>query len=81
MSPTIDAISRKLADGQRLSFDDGMYLAEHVDLLTLGRLANRVREQKHGDLAYYTDLPNLERVKEAVKTTGKPAFLLFTGHY
>lgn len=49
----LGSIRQKVANGQRLSFDDGVYLAEHVDVLTLGRLANQVRERKHGDLAYY----------------------------
>ena len=52
--------SNRLADvrsrveaGQRLSFDDGVYLSEEVDLNTLGDLANLVRERKNGHFAYY----------------------------
>lgn len=47
------AIRRKVDAGQRLSFDDGMFLEEHVDLFTLGELANQVRERKNGNVAYY----------------------------
>ena len=47
------AIEDKVLAGDRLSFDDGVFLDEHVDLLTLGRLANVVREQKNGNLACY----------------------------
>ncbi|HUG91901.1 MAG TPA: aminofutalosine synthase MqnE, partial [Planctomycetaceae bacterium] len=39
--------------GERLSFDDGLFLDEQADLLALGRLANVVRERKNGNLAYY----------------------------
>ena len=46
-------IEEKVYSGDRLSFDDGLFLEEHVDLLTLGRLANIVRERKNGNLAFY----------------------------
>ena len=46
-------IEEKVYSGERLSFDDGLFLEEHVDLLTLGRLANIVRERKNGNLAFY----------------------------
>src|SRR4051794_9794779 len=46
-------IREKVEAGQRLSFDDGMLLEEHADLFTLGELANRVRERKNGNFAYY----------------------------
>jgi len=47
------AIREKVEAGQRLSFDDGMYLEEHADLFALGELANIVRERKNGTFAYY----------------------------
>jgi aminodeoxyfutalosine synthase len=58
MTPFIDslrlaAIREKVEAGQRLSFDDGLYLEEHADLFTLGELANRVRERKNGKFTYY----------------------------
>jgi aminodeoxyfutalosine synthase len=46
-------IESKLAASERLTFDDGLFLEEHVDVLTLGRLANTVRERKNGNLAFY----------------------------
>jgi len=46
-------IEAKVHAGERLSFDDGLFLEEHVDVLTLGQLANTVRERKNGNLAYY----------------------------
>jgi aminodeoxyfutalosine synthase len=46
-------IARKALDGQRLSFEDGLALFAERDLLALGRLANAVRERRHGNVAYY----------------------------
>lgn len=46
-------IEAKILAGERLSFDDGLWLDGHADVLTLGRLANVVRERKNGNLAYY----------------------------
>lgn len=47
------AIRAKVEAGQRLSFDDGLYLDLHANLFTLGELANQVRERKNGDFTYY----------------------------
>lgn len=49
----LHAIREKVENGQRLSFDEGLYLYEHADLFTLGQLANLVRERLHGHYAYY----------------------------
>lgn len=46
-------IREKVEAGERLSFDDGLFLYDDVDLFTLGELANRVRERKNGQFAYY----------------------------
>ena len=50
----MNAISDKVYAGERVSYDEGVFLAEKGDLLTLGRLANFVREKKNGNFAYYT---------------------------
>lgn len=50
---TLNSISDKVHADERLTFEDGLFLDEQVDLLTLGRLANVVRERKNGDFAYY----------------------------
>src|SRR5438552_18218969 len=50
---SLRAIRDKVEAGQRLSFDDGMVLEQQADLFTLGELANRVRERKNGQFAYY----------------------------
>lgn len=44
----------KLSAGERLSFEDGLTLFGTSDVLTVGRLANAVREAKNGDETYYT---------------------------
>jgi aminodeoxyfutalosine synthase len=46
-------IAEKVLDGQRLSFEDGVRLFQTRDFLGLGRLANRVRERRHGNRAFY----------------------------
>ena len=49
----LNAIRAMVEAGERLSFDDGVYLDEEADVLALGELANLVRERKHGNRAYY----------------------------
>lgn len=51
-SPIAD-LRDKVVAGERLTFDDGVRLFETNDLLTLGRMADRVRRQKHGDAVYF----------------------------
>jgi len=46
-------IEEKIAAGRRISFDEGVFLDQEVDLLTLGRLANGIRERRHENRAYY----------------------------
>src|SRR5579872_1334964 len=50
---TLATITDKVEAGERLSFDEGVFLDEQVDILTLGRLANIVRERKNGNFAFY----------------------------
>jgi aminodeoxyfutalosine synthase len=50
---TLQGIREKVDAGQRLSFEDGLFLEEEADLFTLGELANKVRERKNGNFAYY----------------------------
>lgn len=46
-------LAEKVEGGERLSFEDGVTLFRTRDFLGLGRLANAVRERRHGNLAYY----------------------------
>ncbi|MGL6073150.1 MAG: aminofutalosine synthase MqnE [Fimbriiglobus sp.] len=43
----------KVFAGERLSFDEGVYLDKHADLMTLGEMANHIREKKNGNVTYY----------------------------
>jgi len=47
------AIAQKVADNQRLTFEEGVFLFEHGDLAYVGALANHVRERKNGDNTYF----------------------------
>ncbi len=49
----LEPIARKVLAGERLSFEDGVLLFRTRDWLGLGRLANHVREARHGNLAFY----------------------------
>lgn len=49
----MEAIRDKVEAGERLSFDDGVFLFEQDDLFTLGELANIVRERKNGNFTYF----------------------------
>jgi aminodeoxyfutalosine synthase len=51
--PESDAIRKKLHSGERLSFEDGVFLYDCEDLFALAELANLVRERKNGNFAYY----------------------------
>ncbi len=46
-------IRRKVSEGRRLDFQDGMRLYETPDLTAVGYLANLARERKSGDRTYY----------------------------
>ena len=49
----LTAIRDKLRAGERLSFDDGVALFRHPDVVAVGQLANDVRERLHGDRTYF----------------------------
>ena len=52
--PTLESIRDKVLAGERLTFDEGLFLYRpEVDLNELGALANVVRERKNGNFAYY----------------------------
>jgi len=46
-------IAEKVANKERISFDEGVYLYEHGELGYLGALANHVRERLHGDKVFF----------------------------
>ncbi|HLN28036.1 MAG TPA: aminofutalosine synthase MqnE [Gemmataceae bacterium] len=49
----LSSIRSKVEAGERLSFEDGVFLSEEADLFTLGELANIVRERKNCQFTYY----------------------------
>ncbi len=49
----LEPVADKVLAGERLAFEDGVALFATRDLLGLGRLANHVREERHGNLAFY----------------------------
>ncbi|MGO9642285.1 MAG: aminofutalosine synthase MqnE [Candidatus Acidiferrales bacterium] len=51
--PRLKPIAEKVLAGERLDFDDGIALYRTGDLLALGWLANRIREQRHGNACYF----------------------------
>jgi aminodeoxyfutalosine synthase len=58
LTPTIDdpqlqPIYEKVTAGERLSFDDGITLYRSPDILSLGYMANLVRERLHGNVTYF----------------------------
>ncbi len=53
-------IAKKIANNQRITFNDGVYLYQHAELSYLGVLANYIREKKHGDLTYFNRNFHLE---------------------
>jgi aminodeoxyfutalosine synthase len=49
----LSEIGDKVEQGIRLTRDDALILLESNDVLTLGQLANKVRERKSGDFVYF----------------------------
>ena len=49
----LETIEKKLESGGRLDFDDGLILYQSPDLLGVGRLAHRIRTEKHGNQAFF----------------------------
>jgi aminodeoxyfutalosine synthase len=48
-------IADKVRNGERLSFDDGVFLYRSDDLLTIGQLANEVNLRKNGKKVYFIE--------------------------
>jgi aminodeoxyfutalosine synthase len=51
--PTRDIITEKIEHGIPLSMEEGLALLDSSDLLSIGQLANKVRERLHGDITYF----------------------------
>ena len=48
-------IAEKVKHGERLSLEDGVFLYQSDDLLTIGQLANEVNFRKNGKKVYFID--------------------------
>jgi aminodeoxyfutalosine synthase len=51
--PRLLSILQKVEAGERLSYDDGVAMFRSHDILSLGYMANLVRERLHGDVTYF----------------------------
>src|SRR5436305_10246632 len=51
--PRLIPIRDRVEGGERLSFDDGVALYQTNDILSLGYMANIVRERLHGNTTYF----------------------------
>ena len=52
-SNEFSSIAEKVEHGERLSFDDGVKLYESDDLVSIGAMANFLREKINGNSTYY----------------------------
>ncbi len=53
INPELKTIAGKVFAGERISFEDGIYLFENADLSYLGVLANYVRELKNKNFVFF----------------------------
>ena len=70
----LEPIREKVLAGRRLSFEDGLALYRTHDLLGLGQLANHVREETHGDAAYFVWNTHVNHTNVCVATCDFCAF-------
>lgn len=64
----IKTIYSKVLDGQRISFEDGIYLYEQGKLSELGHMADIVRRRKHGDNTYFNRNFHIEPTNVCIYT-------------
>jgi hypothetical protein len=56
MGKSIHDIYEKVVEGERVSYEEGIRLYESSDLITLGTMANLIRQRKHGDYVYFNKI-------------------------
>jgi len=59
-------IWEKIQQGERLSLQDGLVLFESSDLLSVGKMANFVQQQKSGDAVYFVVNQKIEHTNVCV---------------
>jgi 2-iminoacetate synthase ThiH len=70
----LEKVREKVLAGRRLGLEDGVALYESHDLLAVGQLANHVREQRHGDAAYFVWNTHVNHTNVCVATCDFCAF-------
>lgn len=60
ISNSLKVIAQKVQVGERITFEDGVYLYQNAELAYLGVLANYIRVKKHGDQTYFNRNFHLE---------------------
>jgi aminodeoxyfutalosine synthase len=70
----LEPVREKVLSGRRLGFEDGVALYRSHDLLAVGALANHVREQRHGDAAYFVWNTHINHTNVCVATCDFCAF-------
>src|SRR6266542_1850206 len=70
----LENVREKVLRGRRLGFEEGVALYKTHDLLGVGALANHVREQKHGDAAYFVWNTHVNHTNVCVATCDFCAF-------
>jgi aminodeoxyfutalosine synthase len=53
ITPELQPIAEKIQSGERISFEEGVILFNSHDLISIGLMANLVRERMNGDLTYF----------------------------
>ena len=70
----VEPIADKILAGERLTFEDGVVASTTPDLLAVGRLANHVRERRHGDAAFFNVNRHLNPTNVCVASCALCAF-------
>ena len=71
---SLDTIEAKLDAGERLTREDGLALFAADDLLALGAMADRARQQRHGRQAFYIANTHVNTTNVCVNRCGLCAF-------
>ncbi|MEE8468708.1 MAG: cyclic dehypoxanthinyl futalosine synthase [Planctomycetota bacterium] len=77
----LERLEEGVLDGQRITSQEALYLHDHADLPTLGRMADAVRQAKHpeGRVTYVVDR-NLNPTNVCITDCGFCAFYRRPGH-
>ena len=51
--PQLESIWNKVQSGERLSLSDGVTMFRSTDLISIGKMAHAVQQQKSGDAIYF----------------------------